>query len=490
MIKKTTSGASVDALALTFVRVVTVLISMVIYKLLAVTFSVEEYGTYASATLISTTVSSLTILGLTDAVNYFYAKERDVEKGKIYVYTIFCIQIIVGVVSAILVICLSKPIAAYFNNTSVEKFIPIVAFIPLFTNISNMLQVLFVTAKKAKIIAIRNLIIAVLKIVFITITCLTLKNMYAVMVITLVLDIGNVVYMLLYCKKNIFSIKIKNANMHLVKGILQYSIPMAVYILTNSMSKNIDKLVIGALGTSEMMGIYSIAAKELPFDILTTSFLTVLIPYITRYISEQDYKNAADIFSKYLQLTYIVTWIIAGGALVCSDELMQILYDKKYLSGLGIFCLYILVEMMKFANVSLIFSVMNRAKELLCYSGAALALNTGLNIVFFKIWGMIGPAIATVVVTLALSCVIMIRSAQLLNTHVSYLLNIKQMIYIFVECVLCSVIPLMIQYFLKDRINTLIMFIICYLLFAVPLLLINYKKILRLLKVINNSKLI
>ena len=488
--KKIGVGASFDALMLTFVRIITMLISMVIFKILAVTFSLEEYGTYASAMLVSTTVISLTILGLTDAVNYFYAKGRNAERGKIYVYTIFAIQFVVGIAVALILIILKNPIAVYFKNPSVEALIPAVAFLPLLTNYANMLHVVFITAKKAKVIAIRNLIISVLKILMISAVCLLSKKIYLIIIITLILELGNVIYMLLYCKKYIYRIDITKANPGLVREILCYSIPMAAYILTNSLSKNMDKLVIGALGSSQMVGMYSIASKELPFDILTASFLTVLVPYITRYMEDKNFSCASALFSKYIQLTYIITWIVAGGALVCSKELMKILYDQKYLPAVNIFCMFIVVDMLKFANLSIIFSISNKAKELLCYSGAALVLNAVLNIVLFKIFGMPGPAIATVIVTILLSCIITFRSSQLLKVKASTLLNLKQMMLIACEYLIWGILTYNAKILLADKISTILTFIITYGIYAVPLLVINRKKIVSLLKDINKAELI
>ena len=488
--KKIGVGASFDALMLTFVRIITMLISMVIFKILAVTFSLKEYGTYASAMLVATTAISLTILGLTDATNYFYAKDRNVERGKVYVYTIFAIQFVVGIAVALMLIILKNPIAAYFKNPSVAALIPAVAFLPLLTNYANMLYVVFITAKKAKVIAIRNLIISVLKILMISAVGLLSKKIYLIIIITLILELGNVIYMLLYCKKYIFRIDITKATPGLVREILCYSIPMAAYILTNSLSKNMDKLVIGALGSSQMVGMYSIASKELPFDILTASFLTVLVPYMTRYMEDKNFSGASALFSKYIQLTYIITWIVAGGALVCSKELMIILYDQKYLPAVNIFCMYIVVDMLKFANLSIIFSISNKAKELLCYSGAALVLNAVLNIVLFKMFGMPGPAIATVIVTILLSCIITFRSSQLLNVKVLTLLNIKQMILITCEYLIWGILTFNAKILLADKIPTLLTFIITYGIYAVPLLVINRKKIVSLLKDINKAELI
>lgn len=481
-------GASVDALALTFVRIITVLISMVIYKLLAVSFSAEEYGTYASVMLVSTTATSLTILGLTDAINYFYAKDRDSENSKTFVYTIFAIQLVVGICAAAGLILFRGAISTYFNNPIVGKLIPLVAFLPMLTNFSNMLQILFVTEKKAKVIAIRNLIIAFLKIFAVAGTCFFLKNIQTVIFVMLVLEVGNVIYMLAYCRRYIFTVDVKKADPYLVKQILMYSVPMAAYILTNAMSKNIDKLVVGALGSSEMMGVYSMAAKELPFDILTTSFLTVLIPYITRYMGTKEYESASDVFSKYIQITYIVTWIIAGGALVCSKELMLILYDVKYLSGIVVFCIYIIVDMMKFTTVSLIFSVASKAKQLLGYSCIALVANAVLSIIFFRIWGMVGPAAATLLTTFLLGYVMMAGSARLLSTNIFRLLHFKQMMKLIAECLICGVIATVLKCYIGEYIGTLATFIICYGVFAMPLMFINRRRIIQLLKEINKAK--
>ena len=486
---KRLNGAAIDALSLTFIRIVTILISMVIYKLLAVKFSLAEYGTYSAAMLIVTTVTSMTVLGMTDAINYFYAKDVDAEKGKKYVYTIALIEVVIGLISAGLLILLRNPVAAYFDNEAVAGVIPFIAFMPMLTNLSNMLQVLFVTAQRAKAIAVRNLLISVLKVVSVAIVCWWLNDITTVIIITLALEIGNVIYMFAYCKKNIFRVEIFKADLSLTREILKYSIPMAAYVLTSTMSKNIDKLVIGALGGQEILAIYSIASKELPFDILTTSFLTVLVPYITRNIGCQDYKSGANTFSKYIQITYIVTWIIASGALVCSKDLMLILYDEKYLSGIGVFCLYILVDMLKFATVSIIFSILNKAKELLCYSGLALVVNTILNVIFYHIMGMIGPAVSTLVITLALAYITMSRSAYLLKTRVTDLVNFKQMILIACECLISGAIAFAFKTFVLSEMLPLFSFVITYIIYFAPLVGLNYKKILALLKEINQMKL-
>lgn len=489
IMRKIKDGAAIDSLLLTFVRVVTAFISIIIYKLLAVSFSLEEYGLYSQAMLIVTTVTSITILGMTDAINYFYNKEKDSSNGKTYIQTIFALQFIIGLVCAIVIVVFKKQIALYFGNENVSAVVPYIALLPLLTNLLNMLQVLFVSNKKAKIIAMRNLILSFLKVLLISIACFYSKDIKYVLVSTLAIDLVSVIYMLAYCAKKIFSINPRKADFHFTKDIFIYSIPMAAYIITNSLSRNMDRLVIGWLADTKSLALYTIAAKELPFDMLTSAFMTVLVPYITRSIVTKDYKSAGRTFSKYIQISYVITWIIGVGAIFLSKDLMLVLYDKKYLSALNIFRLYLIIDMIKFANTSLIFSADARTKELLIYSCTALGLNLVLNIIFCKLFGLTGPAIVTAVITLGVSLVMLARSTHILKSDFFEMIHIRQAILIIIEAILFGIVTHTIVGYFFENINVIIRFVLGYAIYLIPMILLNFRQITNLLKSINQEKL-
>ena len=486
---KLRNGAATDSLVLTFVRVVTACISILIYKLLAVNFSLDEYGLYSQAILVSTTVTSITIMGMTDAINFFYNKDKGGKIGKSYVETIFALQIIIGAIWAIGVLAFKNQIAAYFGEPKVADLMIYVAFIPLLTNVTNMLQILFISYRRAKIIAVRNLLFSVFKVFAVFVASYLFETIEVVLINSLVLDIIMLAYMVWYSRKHFFVIDIRKARFFQTKEILAYSIPVAMYIITNSLSRNLDKLIIGWFGTTEDIALYSIAAKELPFDMLTSSFITVLIPYITRYIAGKEYDRAAYTFSKYIQISYTVTWLIAGGAIVEARDLMVILYDSKYLSATTIFVLYIVVDMLRFANTTIVFAAKGRTKELILYSGSAVLLNLVLNIWFFNIWGIVGPAISTVLITCVLSIVMLSRSGRLLKTKVADLINIKQMMIILIEIIICGIIAHQIQIRFMDGLSSFIRFCLTFAIYGLPLLLLNFKRVLALLKGINLIKM-
>lgn len=486
--KKIRGGIVLDSFILTLVRVITALIAIVVSKLLVVSFTIEEFGGYSQALLIATTGTSLIIFGLTDATNYFYNKNEDENTRAIYMATIFGLQFIIGSIFAVLVLVFSKQIALYFNNCELVNIIPFIAFIPLLNNIMNMLQVLFVSASRAKVLAIRNFILAIIRVLYVWIICLKFKDIKGILICILIVEIGTILYMWFYVKKHICHIRFSLFNLNKIKEILVYSIPMAGYVITNSLSRSMDKLIIGRLGTASDLAVYTIASKELPFDLLTAAFVTVLIPYITRFVGMNDKKSAVFAFSKYIQVSYLITWPIGFGAMVASRDLMSILYDEKYLVGVVIFVIYIFIDMIRFANVSLIFSAKGKTRELLLYSCIALCANTILNIIMYNIFGLLGPAIATIIVMVCINSIMLVRSSKLIEANIFFVINMRQMFILFVEICIVGIIVLIVRKNLTGM-PLLIRFGISYVLFVFPIFVLNYNSILHNLKELNSIKI-
>lgn len=195
---KRSNGAATNSIILTFVQVITTVLGLIVTKLLSVNFSLQEYGTYSQALLVITTATSISILGLTNATNYFYNKTKENDKQKEYIATIFTIQYIVGVFSALVIIIFRSPIASYFGNERLTGILSIVAFMPILQNLISMYQVLFVSIGKAKVIAIRNLLVSIIRLLAVIVACFVLSNIVTVLVVVMCLDVFQVIYFFIF----------------------------------------------------------------------------------------------------------------------------------------------------------------------------------------------------------------------------------------------------------------------------------------------------
>ena len=202
MLKKV-QGASWDSIFLIVVRLITTLTTIIQTKVLSIGLTLHEYGSYSQAILVTGVTTSLIMFGLGDGLNYFYNRDANKNSDRsIFVNTIFLMEVILGSLGMI-AICFSRDLFAhYFDNPDVSVLLCIVAIKPVLDNIIYLYQLLFISLKKAKIIAIRNLVISIVKAVSIWVFVQYYSNVRLICVSLVVLDIINwVIFKLLLSKE-------------------------------------------------------------------------------------------------------------------------------------------------------------------------------------------------------------------------------------------------------------------------------------------------
>ena len=433
--KNAFNGLSSDSIFLIFVRVVTIILGLAITRLLSQHFSVFDYGTYSQITLIVSSISSITILGMMDGVNFFFCKEQNIEKRNSYVSTIFSLQYVLNIIVAIVVLCCAVPVSRYFGNEALKSLLIFAAVLPVLQNSISILQILFVAIGKAKLIAVRNFVVSAIRLVFVYIACYLFDSIVVILISTVLLDILQIIYFLVVLRKNDCKINLFRFDGKLVREILAYCIPMAMFTIVSSLNRDCDKYVISAFTDTENLAIYTNASKVLPFDIIMASFCTVILPHLTRFISKRQFEKVNGLYKSFLEIAYVSTTILAVGALCVPSELMTLLYTDKYLAGLNVFVVYILVDIVRFLGVTMILSALGKTKTILFVSIGTLALNCVLNIPMYLLFGNVGPAIATLIVTLLNGLVLTYLSAKNTNTSVFKFFDCKYLAVFLMECV-------------------------------------------------------
>lgn len=418
-------GTSADAILLMVIRLVTIVLGFVITRLLSQYLSVYDYGTYSQIMLVVSTVNTLTILGMIDGVNYFYCSVPDKERREAYISTIFALQCIVNVIAGSLVMLLSEQICIHFNNPDVGELLIFSATLPLLINLLSMLQVLLVSVGKARMIAIRNLVVSLVRLGAALLVVTVVRNVMVVLLTTLVMDLAQIVFFAAILRKNQCPIHLNRIDFRLLKDIFRYCAPMGVFTAVSALNRDIDKYLIAMMTDTETLAVYSNASKVLPFDIVMSSFCTVLIPAITRSIASNNREKAAQLYKMFLEIAYISTTILCCAALSAAPQLMELLYSEKYASGLAVFCIYILVDLLRFTNITLVLSAAGKTKTLMFFSVGALGANAVLNVLFYHLLGVPGPAVATLVTTAVLGVCIVGASARELNVRMRNLFDLR-----------------------------------------------------------------
>ena len=421
-------GSSGDALLLTAVKLMTMLLTLATTRLLSQYLTTYDYGTYSQVLLIASTIASITILGMMDGMNFFFCSEKDTERREAYVATIYLMQLALGVIMGAAVML---PICAYMDNPELKKLMLFASILPTLQNLIYISQVHLISVGKAKVLALRNLVISVLKLAAIIIVVHFVKDIALILIVSVLLDAFQLLIFYFILRKNGCLIRFTKAELRLILPILRYCVPMAVFVMLNTLNRDCDKYVIAAFTDTETLAVYTNASKALPIDIVMSSFITILLPVITRGISEKRNSETIEVYRLFLEISYISTAVLGGCILVSAPEFVSLLYSDKYLGGLSVFCIYILIDMVKFMSITLLLTAAGKTRILMFISLGAILSNIGLNILFFKLIGLIGPATATLAVTFAAGLLILYFSAKELDGRIRELFDLRFLIKFF-----------------------------------------------------------
>ena len=400
------SGSAVDSLLLASVKLVTLGSTMANTMILSHSLSLEAYGTYAQGVLLVTLCADATILGLADAVNFFFNRDSRESATREYVNSVFVLQVVIGVATAAALVALRGAIGDYFSNPALTALVVFLAFRPMLTNMTSVLQVLIVSIGRARAIAVRNVVFSALKLMAVLVTALLTSSIATLFVMLLVLDVLSVLWFWDCFRRWKYMIRLIRPRWGRIREILAFSLPMAVYVLTASLMRQVGELVIGMHESTQRYAIYANCATVLPLDVVSASFLTVIIPIVTRYIAAGRKDRVRLLFRHYLAVGYLTTVTFSVSCFVVAPEAIQVLYGARYLPGYTVFCLYLVTTMVRFASLSLILSAAGRTRTLMVVSLAAVVLNAVLCVALYALMGFVGPAVASVAVNVGMTAVL------------------------------------------------------------------------------------
>ena len=158
-------------------------------------------------------------------------------------------------------------------------------------------------------------------------------------------------------------------------------------------------------------------------------------------------------------------------------------HTEKYLSGISIFVVYILVDIMQFTNITLILSASGKTKTLMLLSGGSIVLNIGMNFLLFHLLGVIGPAIATLLITSLTGAAILYFSAKKLGTRITGFFDFRYLIRLLAENIAAVTVLACLRNLLESAglNNLLILLLICGTYYVI-LLALNKKRLIVNLK--------
>ncbi|MGO5275627.1 oligosaccharide flippase family protein [Holdemanella porci] len=383
-----------EASLLTISKMTNLLITMATSMLLSRFRSLEEYGTYSELSLVLNLLTTLCMLGIPNAINYFLPRTESADERRDFLQTFFSLNTLLSIIAGI-VMAVSVPVMVwYFKNEGIYGFYYFAVLMPWAKITIQERGNLFVASNKTKTLIWHTIANSLALLGIILLTKLLDQNFQFYMILYVIVELifAGCVYYQAYRIAGGLAFRI---NWSLCRSILAFSVPIGVSDMVSTISREVDKLMIGGFLDTEALAIYTNSAREIALTVISTSFIAVLMPKLSKLIKERKVKEAVEIWKSTTSFTYIFMCFGVAALVVFAPQVITILYSEKYLPGTGVFRIYSLILLWRTAYFGTMLSLHGETKKILYCSIASMLINVVLNYVLYVTLGFCGPAWST-----------------------------------------------------------------------------------------------
>ena len=434
--KSLTAKAGILAIANASQHVIMLILAMILSRYLPV----ADYGSYQQLFMIYTILVTVVSLGLPASIHYFIAKADSKEEEKACITQTYIILLGMSLITSVLFFFLSGLVSKGFHNPELNGLIKIYIWFFFFLTPIQFINQLLVVLDKTKQLAIYRNVFAVLRLVSVAVPVLLKTNLTTIIISLVFFSFIQFVYTTVIIFKPYTDVKLCWSK-SLLKTQTTYSIYIGLASILDIITKQLDQLIISFFFLSGTFAIYANGARELPFIALITSpVMAVLTPTFVRLYKEKKNKEILQIWHESARKIALILFPITAFLILFAKECMIILFSSKYAQSALIFQIYLLTTPLRIVTYGSIMMAMNKTKLIFRASIFALILDTILNLLFIQRFGIIGPAISTVLVLYFLAGYYLINIKNGLKIKYAQVMPWKKIF----KLIVISILPLII----------------------------------------------
>lgn len=358
--------------------------------------SKEEWGTYRQTTLVFMLVAPILALGVSKSLFYFLPSNEDRNRG-ILTESLIIVTAAGLVFFFFMVLGGNEYIANSWGNPALKSTLLIIAPIAIFQLLLGCAGPCFISSEKVSLAAIFtacariSIVTCVIGTIFFTkdVTHLVIANVVAVGVFSFIA----VFLMFSICKNG-------RASISGMKSILIYGVPLGVGTMVTTLSRNIDRSMVSAYRTTAEYAVFDNGALEIPLIAIVTGSMTSILLV--------DYKKMLDKpEQRMLILPLLHRAMIKSGTILIptmvfllflAPDFMACIWGNEYRDSATVFRVYLLMLPIRTFAVGAIGLAAGRTFQLAMIPFLALFANVILNYFALHFIGVVGCAIATVLV--------------------------------------------------------------------------------------------
>lgn len=380
------------SMILTIANISTKAINFFLLPLYTKYLTPEQLGVSDTITTFTSLVSPFLILGLDSAFSAFYFDEESLGYKKKVFTSISFILMITSIVPIILMI-FAEPISSLLFQKTEYSYIVVLSlaslslqlwYLPfsIYLRVENRMKAYgIITTAASLIMIVSNIItVSVFKMgasALIISTCVTNAAM---------LVMYGIVSKLLP-KKEFFDIPLS-------KRLLKYSIPLVPTVVSTWILTASSRIMLVRFVGEEAVGLYGIVTRFITvINVFTNSVSTA---YTTFAYSSKDDDSGPVIYSKILNILYLLLASVVFFISIFSKEILNLMVDPQYQEAYKYMPLLLFAQVI-YAAVTIVgygIAFVKKSQLTLIYVGAAAIVNVVINMIMIPKYGIMAAAFA------------------------------------------------------------------------------------------------
>lgn len=397
---------------------------VLLFSLLSHLLATTDYGTFRQVWLVSRNAINIFAVGISLSIYYFIPRLALAQRRTFALQSGLILAVLGGVLSLVLALGADR-IAGLMNNPALAPLLRLFALYPLLTLPTFVAESLLLSLERTGTLSAYYVVDRVGLVVVAAAAALLfgrLDVLFGALVVFGAIELVGCIWLI----RHVLRGHETERPVWRVREQLAFALPSAISNLADVVNAEIDKLLTSAYFTVEKFATYANGAFEVPFfAVIVGSVSAVLMPRYSAAYHQGDREAVIRLWHDAIRNVALVLIPATALLFVSANALIPLLFSAKYAGSVVIFQIYLLALLPKLAwyGPTLVSMGYNRAP--LRGSVVAVACNALLAFLLIRWIGLVGPAIASVIVAHGLMGYYLVLLARGLHIPVHRVLPLR-----------------------------------------------------------------
>lgn len=286
---------------------------------------------------------------------------------------------------------LKDEVAFYKDGHPLPYATPLLLYI-FFSSPSCLVEYIYLLYNKATRILVYGLLTFTLQVIFVILPVQMGYGVEGAVWGLVVISVIRFIWLLVLVKKY----SVPRVSPEFLKELTVLSLPLMLSTLLSGSSQYIDGLIVSAKFSPEKFAIFRYGAKEVPLVVTLASGLSNAM--LTQFASMDKMKYGLLTLKKRSLRLMHVLFPISILLLFFSDILFHLLFTRNFVQSSDVFMVYILLITSRLVFPQTILIGLKKNRIVMFSSILNIVLNIGLTLLMIPRYGIVGVAVATVIV--------------------------------------------------------------------------------------------